>query len=521
MRRIALILAVLAVPGLAHAQQPAQFDGVFARWSADGSPGCALGVDLDGRPVLRRAWGLAELEHDVPATVDTIYEAGSVSKQFTAAAILLLADDGLLSLDDDVRVHLPELPDYGPAITVRQLLNHTSGLRDWGSVAAIEGWPRGSRVVDNDTVLDILARQRSLNFAPGSEWSYSNSGYNLAAVLVERVSGVSLADFSTRRLFQPLGMSHTRWRDDFAAVVPGRATAYARMGGRWRQAMPFENAYGNGGLLTTVGDLLIWNAALAEDRLGLTGRLETRGRVGDRSTHYGLGLQHAEVLGQAEIAHSGFTGGYRGWSARYPDSELSVALLCNAGDASPEELGRAVAALYLPDPADTSPVTATIPAPTGLFASGRTGEPLGLIAGADGRAVTQQGQPLRPLGPGLFGLGGDRLEVVSADAFLRLTQDGDRIRYDRVEPVTPTPDTLAAYTGVYISDEAPARLTLEIRNGRLVIVRSEPDPLAPTYADVFVGPPGVVRFERDGSGRVVALHINNGRVRDMMFRRAD
>ena len=527
----AAVAQLLAQASGVAAQTPARtsverVDGLFERWDGE-TPGCAVGVDGPGFAPVRRAYGLAELEHGVPATVDTIYEAGSVAKQFTAAAVLLLADEGRLSLDDEVRRFVPELPDLGQPITVRQLLNHTSGLRDWGAVAALEGWPRASRIVDNEDVVEILSRQRALNFAPGAEWLYSNSGYNLAAVIVERVSGESLAAYTRRRLFEPLGMTATRWRDDHAAIVPGRAEAYERGAQGYREAMPFEDAYGNGGLLTTVGDLLTWNAALSDDRLGLRlgERLAERGRAGGHDTHYGLGLQHGEVSGEAEIGHGGSTGGYRAWLARYPGAGLSVAILCNTGEANTARLGRELAALFLPAASAQAPLPADpgqAAAMAGLFANTRTGEPIGLVSAPDGGLRTVQGQPLEAMGAGRYRLGADRLEVVSVDAFDRLTPDGDRVRYRRESPVTPTPEALAGYVGVYVSDEAPGRLTVGLEGGRLTLSqRGRRGPLAPTYADVFAGPAGVIRFERDGSGRVVALHVNNGRVRDMTFRRAD
>src|SRR5437867_5916139 len=257
-------------------------DGVFAKYTST-TPGCSVGVAENGKRVLAKGYGIADLEHDVPIAADTIFEAGSVSKQFTAAAVLLLAREGKLSIDDPVRKYVPELPDfpsapaataagYGEAspkpqsgeggrvpLTIRHMLNHTSGLRDWGSVAGIAGWPRTTRVHTHAHVLEIVSHQRALNFTPGTRWSYSNTGFNLAAIIVSRVSGMPFADFTRAHLFQPLGMAHTSWRDDYTRIVNGRAMAYAERDGEYHTDMPFENVYGNGGLLTTVGDLLRWN----------------------------------------------------------------------------------------------------------------------------------------------------------------------------------------------------------------------------------------------------------------------
>jgi CubicO group peptidase (beta-lactamase class C family) len=189
------------VPGL-----EAAVDGIFERWDSELTPGCVVAADLAGERVLSRAYGMADLEHGIPNRPETILEAGSVSKQFAAAAVVLLALDGALSLDDDVRRHVPEVPDYGAPITIRHLLNHTSGLRDWGAVAALSGWGRSDRTHDHAHVLDIIGRQTALNYPPGDAYSYTNSGYNLLAVIVERVSGTSFADFSRDRIFEPLGL---------------------------------------------------------------------------------------------------------------------------------------------------------------------------------------------------------------------------------------------------------------------------------------------------------------------------
>lgn len=521
---VAAVVALLVAVGPAAGQEaPDAIDALFARWSAR-TPGCAVGVDAPGRPPLRRVYGLAEMEHGVPARVDTIYEAGSVSKQFTAAAVLLLVDDGVLSLDDALSKWIPELPEWADAVTIRRMLDHTAGLRDWGAVAAMEGWPRGTRDSDNADVVRIMSRQTALNFEPGTEWSYSNSGYNLAAVIVERASGRSLAEFTRTRLFDPLGMSRTSWRDDHARVVPGRADAYAPSGSGWRRDMPFEDAYGNGGLLTTVDDLLIWNRALEEDRAfpGLGARLAERGSIGERRTHYGLGLQHDAPGDRPEIGHAGVTAGYRGWAARYPEDGVSVAVLCNAGDADARLLGRAAAARFLPPaPAEGVAAAGDAPLPEGLWVDVRTGQPVTFGRTAAG-ALTMGGRPLAAAGPDLFAVGDDRLQIVDAGTLFRVTADGDRRRLERREPWAPTTEDLVALEGVYVSDEAAARLEATVRNGRLVLsLNGRGSALAPSHTDVFTGPPGLVRLERDATGRAVALHIDNGRVRDMRFRRLD
>ncbi|HEX9931564.1 MAG TPA: serine hydrolase domain-containing protein, partial [Allosphingosinicella sp.] len=402
--RITAAAAAMLLAAEAPAQTlPATADQVFSRWSSPGGPGCAVGVAQEGRPVLTRAYGSADLEHRAPNRPDTVFEAGSVSKQFTAAAVLLLAQEGRLSLGDDVRRHVPELPDYGRTITIDHLLSHTSGLREWSALVAAAGWPRMTRVHDDEDALDAIFRQRALNHGPGDEYSYTNSGYVLLALIVRRVSGMSLADYTGMRLFIPLGMTATRWRDDFRRIEPGRAIAYQRAegGGGWEQAMPFEELYGPGGLLTTVGDLLIWNEVLASGRLGAAvgERMEEQARLTDgRAIAYARGVSVGSFRGTREVSHSGSTAGYRAWLGRFPAERLSIAVLCNAAQADASGLAYTLAGRLLDDAAP-GPAAAAVDAGdlsgrAGLYVNQRTGRPLRLEL-REGRLRVADGPELR------------------------------------------------------------------------------------------------------------------------------
>src|SRR4026209_1459979 len=245
----------------------ARIEKIFARYKA-GIPGAQLAIGRHGKVIFSKAWGMADMEHNVPLTTESISEAGSVSKQFTAAAILLLEQQGKLSLDDDVRKYVPELPDYGYKITLRQMMQHKSGIKDWGAVASIAGWPRSTKTYNNDDALYIISNQKTLNHKPGDEFLYSNSNYNLFAIIVQRVSGMSLADFTRKNIFDPAGMKHTQWRDNYKRIVPNRALAYSKSGTAYQTNMPNEYVYGNGGLLTTAEDLLIWNNYYLNGKLG-------------------------------------------------------------------------------------------------------------------------------------------------------------------------------------------------------------------------------------------------------------
>src|SRR5829696_7092208 len=298
------------------------------------APGCAAAVSLNGEVLFEKAFGLADMEHNVPNTTQTIFESGSVAKQFTAAAIVLLEQDGKLSLDDPVRKYIPEMPDYGTPLTIRHLLNHTSGLRDWGSVMSLTGVGRGDRVVSQALAIDVITRQKATDFVPGAEYSYSNSNYNLLAEIVARVSKQTFPAFMQERFFKPLGMTNSSWRDDYQRLVPGRAQAYeGPLAGPWRLSMPFMNVYGNGGMLTTVGDWLKWNAMLDSRSMGakLVDETETVGVLNDgRKIEYALGVIVDKANGFRRVWHNGSTAGYQTMLTRYPDLKLSIAVMCNS-----------------------------------------------------------------------------------------------------------------------------------------------------------------------------------------------
>ena len=532
---VVLVLTFSALYGGAAGQSDpavaAKVDQIFKAWT-DTTPGCAVGVSQNGRSALEKGYGMADLEHDAKNTGDTIFEAGSVSKQFTAAAVLLLARDGKLSIDDPVRKYVPELPDYGKPLTIRHMLTHTSGLRDWGSVAAIAGWPRTTRVHTHAHVLDIVQRQRSLNFPPGTRYSYSNTGYNLAAIIVSRVSGMSFAEFSRTRLFEPLGMIHTSWRDDFTRVVKGRAIAYSAGRGGFSQDMPFENVHGNGGLLTTVGDLLKWTANFASPKIGdaaFVREQQEPGTFNDGRQHgYALGLGIGSYKGVREVNHSGATAGYRAYLADYPDQRVSVAVLCNVSTGNAAQYAHAVADLYL-----GSAITAAAPEPSsatkydlkaaeaeaiaGLYRSTETGEPLRLVKEQSGLRI-EGGAPLQAQSGTRFSTTNRRTVEVESGRLRLIDQFGTVEPYERIPDAQLQPRPLTDYVGTYVSDEAEVTYAVSVQDGTLVLKR-RPDTiirLAVVYADGFRGL-GFIRFHRDSGGKVTGFSVSQDRVWDLRF----
>jgi CubicO group peptidase (beta-lactamase class C family) len=531
---MALVLAALGVATGAQTTHPPvqpQVDKLFSRWTKT-TPGCSVGADVQGVPVVRAAYGMADLEQDRPITLDTIFEAGSVSKQFTATAVLLLARDGKLSLEDRASRYIPELHESAGAVTIRQMLQHTAGLRDWGNVAGIAGWPRTTRVHTHAHVLEIMSRQRALNFAPGTHWSYSNSGYNLGAILVSRASGMSFADFTKARIFVPLGMKDTSWRDDYTRIVKGRATAYSEQKGTFSISMPFENVHGNGGLLTTVGDLLKWNANFAKPVVGDAALLADLQRnavlSGNRTHEYAMGLYVDTFRGVKEVDHSGGTAGYRAHLSRYPDQDVSIAVLCNAGSANPTNYAKAIAEMLL-----TGLRAPVEPAATHTLTDAEASRLVGLYrsqhpAGAWNVQYDKQGLNVQFLG---------RLVAASATRFtgngdytfdfdghgnLRMTDEFGLLQtFERIEPAKPSVDHLNAYAGRYFSEDAETTMIVAIDGDRLVLRRS-PDfstALTPVYPDGFFSNVGWIVFRRDASGRPITLSISQDRMWDLPFTR--
>lgn len=487
-------------------------DADFASIAPTG-PGCAVGVAVAGAAPVTRAYGLADLEHPVPLGADSVFETGSLAKQFTAAAMLLLVQDDKLALEDDIRRYLPELPDYGTPITIRHLLTHTSGLREQWSLLALTGNGPGTQVHTLSVILDMASRQKGLNFTPGAEFLYTNTNYALAAIIIERVSGMSLQRFTEQRMFRPLGMNHSRWREDFRTIVPGRAMAYASAGDGFIANMPFTNVYGNGGLLTTIGDLLRWNAFL-DNPSGLAGgealaaALQTPGKLRDgTSLEYALGLEVTRANGLRLVAHSGSTAGYKTWLGRYPEKGISVAVMCNNGGVDPVSLGERVAgqALRASGYVESRPASPASPPAAPPIAGGTDLTPYqGLfrnpVTGALVETKVVNHQLTLQQGPTeiLAQTGEERFQRADGGPVqfsrkgakaiaLTLGTDASRQRYVAVAPAGTGSAALNAYVGTYYCAELDRRISV-VRKGDTLVMRQPfavEWPLMPRFADGF------------------------------------
>jgi CubicO group peptidase (beta-lactamase class C family) len=528
---LTLILGTLT-DASAQTIDTAAINKVFARYNEPGTPGCVLGVGREGNVLYSKGYGMANLEYDVPLTAESIEEIGSVSKQFTAAAVLLLHNRGLLSLEDDIRKWLPEVPDFGHKITMRTLANHTSGLRDqWGLLGLLNS-PPGSAVHTPELVLDLVTRQRALNFKPNDQYLYSNTGYTLLGIIVKRASGKSLAEFSKQNIFEPLGMKDTQWRDDFTRVVKGRATAYMRSNEGYKQEMPFTNVYGNGGLLTTARDLITWWNALYQDKLGkgFLAQLSTSGVLNNkRQIDYALGVSNGTYRGAKAITHSGATAGYRAYLAAYPETRTTIAVLCSNATANTSAHAHAVADLVLADQLEPLPPPVTLTAAPNVDVA--------RLAGMYRDPNTDEVFRVE-LRDGKLAVGGLQLVPVSADTLrdartgatvvampgnvLRIIPPQDQpVDLTRVTQIAPNNGELQEYAGTYTSPELGVTYRISVGNGNLLIKRHLQNDLTivPTYKDAFSNFGSWV-FTRDGAGKVNGLQYTQGRIRRVLFEKA-
>ena len=357
--RIGFALLVAAVaystrPSAAAAQtfDRTSVDAVFADLTGSPVPGCALGVVRDGTLVYGRGYGMANLEHGIPITTESVFRTGSVSKQFTGAVVAIAAMEGHLSLEDPLRKWIPELPDYGQPLTIRHALNHTSGLRDYLTLMRLRGL-RGDDFYTGEELIAVQVRQEELNFPPGSEYLYSNSGYFLLTEAVARAVGKPFREYAEETVFGPLGMTHSHFHDDHDHIVPLRADGYAPLAdGGFRTSMTTLDMIGDGGVYASIDDMVHWVHALTSDGLrpGLSAMLETRGVLtSGEQIDYALGQRHSEYRGLATVGHGGSFVGFRADVLRFPSERTSIVTLCNRADGRPSARALAVADVVLAD----------------------------------------------------------------------------------------------------------------------------------------------------------------------------
>lgn len=541
-------------------------DSLLEAWDEPGSPGAAVAVVRDGELLHSAGYGHAQLEYDVPITPSTVFHVASVSKQFTAYAIAMLARQGELSLDDDVRRYVPEVPGFGPTVTIRHLLHHTSGLRDQWTLLSMAGW-RLDDVITREDILGLVRRQSELNFEPGSEWAYSNTGYTLLAEIVARVTGVPFPKWMRDNVFEPLGMTRTHFHADHEMIVPDRAYSYAPgpQGDGYRKAVLSYANVGATSLFTTAEDLTRWAENFFEPRVGgpeVVEMMVRRGVLTSGDTiSYALGLGIGEQGGLRTVSHSGGDAGFRSHLLMVPEKKFAVAVVSNAAQFNAGRTAREIAAVYLPEAFGGSEGPGAVADAGRESADGgeEDEDPPVEVARADLERVTglywsedrtllreirlagerllydRQPNPggVTPLRP----LGGDRflMEGVDVRVTVAFEPEGrvpERMVVDvegeppmvalPVEPFAPSPEALEELAGEYRSEELDATYRLRVEDGRLILDhwRHGDFRLEPVRPDLYQSDAwwlGMVEFDRDDDGRVTGFRASSGRVRNLRF----
>ena len=536
-----------------QAELAKKIDPIFSNFAQGGatSPGCAVGVYRAGEIVFSKGYGYADLEHEAPITDTTPFYTASLSKQFTAAAVLLLVADGKVSLDDDVRKYIPELPNFGKRITLEHLVHHTSGLRDYHILLLLQGLNEED-VITSREILWLLSHQRALNFPPGSHYAYGSSGYVLLAEIVARVSGESFHSFLTRRVFQPLGMTSSLIREDHAKPIPHRAIGYMLGPDKQPRMLMGNLEYGGSStLITTTRDLAKWDENFYQPKVGgqtFIDAMRVRGKLTDgKPIEYTGGLFESDTQGLPVERHGGDFAGYRSWQARYPTKRLTVSVLCNTSEANAVGLGEKVAGLFLPELSAPEPPPAGVPLEAFGFdlktIRGTYIEPslaqVRTIDITDGSIHLLFGKTpgpprdLIPVGPGDLAVKGSPThydyEPAKGPKPARIVRNSGGslpqtfVRAEPVEPSELKTEKLSEYTGRYGSDELAHDVEIRLEGSHLVAgpvggaARSAP--FAPIARDLFetndeslrFSDEAGWRFERNARGKIVRLVVSTDR----------
>lgn len=516
-----------------------QIDAIFAEWDRDDSPGCALAIVQDGQITYARGYGMSNLEHGVPITPGSIFHVASISKQFTDLCIALLAADGEFSLDDDLRKYVPEIPDYGTPITLRNLIHHTSGIRDMWDLLDMAGW-RDEDLITEADMLWVVSRQSALNFMPGDEYVYSNSGYALLALIIHRVSGKTLREFAHERIVEPLGMSSTHVHDDHSEIVPGRTQAYEpRKRGGLRVSIPVFDVAGTTSLHTTVEDMARWDENFRHCQVGgdtVIGQMLTPGLLNDgRRMTYAFGLNVYEYRGLPIHEHAGADAGYRAHYVSFSSERTAVICLCNLSTMNPRTLALAVADVVLAerfvDPIydETREPAGWDEAFVGVYRNRETGDLLSITADDQGLAIGfQDVVRLERLKGGLYRVQGQRLTRLRFE-----DRDGDATLVFGAL-YSPIPDPVFTRVGVpgnatppdvvggaFYSEEVDATYGIEPDGDilRLTHYRLNERRLQHAFADTFADNRFRLELVRDESRDVVGFRLSTVRVRDVWFAR--
>lgn len=509
-----------------------QVDKLFAEWDNAHSPGCALGVVSKGRFIYKRCYGMADLEHRIPLTPDSVFDVASTSKQFTAACVTLLARRGKLSLDDRIQKHLPEIPVYDHPITIRHLLHHTSGLRDYLTLMALAGMPYTNKYPDAD-IYALIARQKRLNFRPGSEHTYCNTGYFLLAEIVKRVSGMTLRRYADKNIFARLGMASSHFHDDYSEIVRNRACGYKKEKKEHKGSVSILDVVGDGGLYTTLNDLARWDRNYYDNRVGGLGQalireLTTPGKLNNgEELSYAFGLFVENYRGLKVVHHGGSWVGYRLEFIRFPEQQFSVICLANTEALDAIAMARKVADLYLagefpsppPEPRAAKKVRAA--GRPGYYIDSKT-EDLVKFSSKNGCSLELLGRvhKLNPVSNSHFEAesGACHLEFTGPEELQLTLRNGKKSRYAWLPPVKDRPSKTHGYAGEYFCAELDASHKLTVKEKALhLLLKGETEQLEMQQVkkDLFrAGPSITIHMNKPAPKKFT---LSTGRVKALVF----
>jgi CubicO group peptidase (beta-lactamase class C family) len=526
-------LTILGLSFSTYAQIPdsltRKVDAIFAEYDKTNTPGCALAILKDGKIIYERGYGMSNLEYNIAISPSSIFHIASISKQFAAAALVKLSLEGKLSLNDDIRKYIPEVPDFGQTITFNHLIHHTSGIRDQWDLQGLAGWRGGDLITEKD-ILEMLSRQRSLNFSPGEEYLYCNTGFTLAGIAVKNITGVSLRDYADSVFFRPLGMTSTHFHSDHSEITPNRTSAYFKDNkGKWKISIPVFDNYGATSLFTTVGDLAKWDENFYSKTIGgetfIRSMLLT-GELNDKTSQiYASGLVLGNYKGHRTEGHGGADAGYRSNLVRFPDEHLSVIIFANLANINTSALSFRVADLFLKDRSVLQPVFKEdsnalkkwvgdyydITTQAKMSLGYRNGK---LLSGS--AELVPNKESVFSIGASTFAFSGD-----SAAAKFEVNTKGSKTRvYNKVRKITLSIPELQEYQGAFYSAELDTRYDLFVKDSSLQVKmpRNEAFRVSPFIKDVFADD-FVIRFSRNKKNKVEGFYITTGRARNVYFQK--
>ncbi len=555
-----IVLLFTARVGLSQVENPSKavdpVDQVFAKWSNTNSPGCAIAVIQDGKIIHQKGYGMADLEHDIPIRPSSVFYIGSVSKQFVAACMLLLDEQGKIKLDEDIRTYIPEFPDYGYTISIRNLIHHTSGIRDNLTLWELIGRSHLEEIPEEE-IFELICRQEQLNFEPGTRYMYSNSCYFLMSIIVERVTGQSLREYADEHIFQPLGMKHSIFQDNNRRILKNRAFAYGENpDGSFNSMLMRFDLVGSGGLYSTVEDLYLWDQNFYNNQIGNRGQafiddMLTNGRFNDgTAVNYAFALVNGAYKGLSTVSHSGALGGYRAFYLRFPEQKFSVIILGNLESFVPGLLAEKVADIYLRDLLQVKEISPTqqakpklptvslsrkqLTAMTGYYWNEEEAySPRIYLSNDTLRYQRAEGNEssLRPIGNRHFIMSDTDEELnvhfqpTTSGKLMNmvLTIGSDTIATSaRYKPYKAENAALSKLTGNYYAPELDTHYQIKVdQNQAWLKLKNQPwHVVTPIKGDLLIHPKvGQLYFHLDQKGVASGFYLNSGRVRGIQFQR--